>query len=348
MIKNLFNQNFTRMKKMLLLGLVAASMASCSNNEVIDANEAISRSISFDTFVNKATRAGNDVVLTSLKEFYVFGYYGTTETTEVFNNVSVVGSQSDPVNGSWTVGKQVLWDTQVYKFAAYANGNGDGTKDDSDKLSKVQFQNEVLTITEYDTDGTKDLIVANSTTRDNTEEFNQNAVDLSFSHLLSRIAITFKNASGPDLSVDIEDIILTVKNKGTYTTDAWNLSGQNVENKEYTIATITDLGQGESSSAVVFYLTPQQLGDTEKISFTAIFKDSEGNEIESEPYVIKLNKGKVNATLLNTWDKGIAYSYTINLPSTPKYINFNVQDVIGWGTAQTVTISGKADRESNP
>lgn len=331
------------MKKMFLLGLVAASMASCSNNEVIDANEAISRSISFDTFVNKATRAGDDVLLTSLKEFYVFGYNGTGT---VFDNVSVVGSQTDSENGSWTVGEQVLWDTQVYKFAAYANGNGDATPDDSDKLSGVSFANEKLVIIEYDADGTKDLIVANSTTRDNTVEFNQEAVDLSFSHLLSRIAITFRNASEPNLSVDINSIILTVKNKGTYTTDAWDLGGQNVESKSYAISNITDLGKGSSSSAVVFYLTPQQLSNGETISFTAIFKDTEDNVIESEDYVIKLNKGKVNSALLGAWDKGIAYSYTINLPSSPKYINFNVQAVTPWGNAQTVTISGKEDRNN--
>lgn len=333
------------MKKMLLLGLVTASMVSCSNNEVFEVNEVKSRSINFESFVNKPTRA--DVELTSLKEFYVFGYYGTNTT--VFDNVSVVGSQTNSTTGSWTVGEEEVWDTQNYYFAAYANGNGDGISGGEDKLTDtdVDFAGQVLTISNYDTDGTKDLVATKTAiNRDNTTNFDDSSVDLTFSHLLSRIAITFKNTSTSVFSVDISDIKLTVKNGATYnTTNKWNLTG--ATSKVYNITNVT-LAQNASSSETVFYLTPQQLAETETISFTAIFKDGAGSEVEvvgGNNYTIKLNKGK-NSSDSNVaeWELGVAYNYTINLPSTPMTINFNVYGVESWGTATGITISGREDR----
>ena len=334
------------MKKMLLLGLVTASMVSCSNNEVFEVNEVKSRSINFESFVNKPTRA--DVELTSLKEFYVFGYYGTNTT--VFDNVSVVRSQTNSTTGSWTVGEEEVWDTQNYYFAAYANGNGDGTSevDDEDKLTNVDFAGQVLTISNYDTDGTKDLVATKTAiNRNNTTNFNQSNVDLTFSHLLSRIAITFKNTSTSAFSVDISDIELTVKNGATYTTDnEWDLNS-GAASKVYNITNVT-LAQNASSSETVFYLTPQQLANTETISFKAIFKDGAGNPVVVDggnEYTIILNKGK-NSSDSNVaeWKLGVAYNYTINLPSTPMTINFNVSKVESWGTATGITISGRDDR----
>lgn len=333
------------MKKMLLLGLVTASMVSCSNNEVLEVNEVKSRSINFESFVNKPTRA--DVELTSLKEFYVFGYYGTNTT--VFDNVSVVGSQTNPTTGSWTVGEQEVWDTQNYYFAAYANGNGDATPGGEDKLddNDVDFAGQVLTISNYDTDGTKDLVATKTAiNRNNTTNFDDSPVDLTFSHLLSRIAITFKNTSTSAFSVDISNIELTVKNGATYnTTNKWNLTG--ATSKVYNITNVT-LAQNASSSETVFYLTPQQLAETETISFTAIFKDGAGSDVDvvgGNNYTIKLNKGK-NSSDSNVaeWGLGVAYNYTINLPSTPMTINFNVFEVETWGTATGITISGREDR----
>lgn len=331
------------MKKMLLLGLVTASMVSCSNNEVFEVNEVKSRSINFESFVNKPTRA--DVELTSLKEFYVFGYYGNNTT--VFNNVSVVGSQTNSTTGSWTVGEEEVWDTQDYYFAAYANGNGDGTSGGEDKLTGVDFASQVLTISNYDTDGTKDLVATKTAIRrNNTTSFDDSSVNLTFSHLLSRIAITFKNTSTSAFSVDISNIKLTVKNGATYdTTNKWDITS--ATSKVYNITGVTNLAQNASSSETVFYLTPQQLANAETISFEAIFKDGEDQPVEvvgGNNYTINLNKGMNSGSNVAEWQLGVAYNYTINLPSTPMTINFNVSEVESWGTATGITISGREDR----
>ena len=81
------------MKKIfLMLGLAVAAMSSCTNDEVIDLNQSNQKAIGFESFVNKGTRAIADVDKSSLKEFYVLGYYGSN--SGVFDNSIVLGNAS--------------------------------------------------------------------------------------------------------------------------------------------------------------------------------------------------------------------------------------------------------------
>ena len=111
------------MKKMLLvLGVAAAAMTSCTSDEVVEMNPA--NAIKFESFVNKGTRAVENVVNTSgtevgLQKFFVFGTHGSNND---FINTPVT------YNGSgweYTDGGDRYWVVATYKFGAYATTNND-------------------------------------------------------------------------------------------------------------------------------------------------------------------------------------------------------------------------------
>lgn len=66
---------------MFMLGVAVAALASCTQNEVMEVAEG--RAIQFNTFVNNNTKTVTEVPSGTLasSEFYVFGNYGTDQST---------------------------------------------------------------------------------------------------------------------------------------------------------------------------------------------------------------------------------------------------------------------------
>ena len=109
-------------KSLWMLGLAAAAMTSCTQNEVLEVAE--NRAIGFDdVFVGKATRAANptenslDVLQQSGNGFYVYGGYETVpdvfaDTHVTYNSNNTPKWEYSPIR-YWVAG-------QKYKFVAYA------------------------------------------------------------------------------------------------------------------------------------------------------------------------------------------------------------------------------------
>ena len=138
-------------KNLWMLGMAVAALTSCTQSEVLDIAE--SKTINFDSFVGKQTRATNDVGQTeNFDVFYVYAAKGEkisnsfvadNDGETFFNGEKVhrtkitTGTSSSWSN--WTYATPKPWTVdKTYRFAAYANGHG--ATDDPAKLSSgVEF-----------------------------------------------------------------------------------------------------------------------------------------------------------------------------------------------------------------
>ena len=132
------------MKRAIYLLAATALMAGCTQSEVLvdtpNPTPEVPRSISFDTFVDKATRATGENS-TALNDFYpafnVYGWktVGNENPTPIFNNITVSYYNAEEGKGvkpsiewgeapatGWYYNEIRYWDKMAsgYKFSAYA------------------------------------------------------------------------------------------------------------------------------------------------------------------------------------------------------------------------------------
>lgn len=337
-------------KHLFLLGLAVTAMSSCTNDEVLEKVQSMKKTIGFESFINKTTRATDDINNNTnlLKEFYVFGYYGTGTETEVFTNAAVLKE-----NGEWNVKEDELWTKNKYTFAAYADGVGTGvveTTTDDDKLSNVEFSNGTLTFTNYSLKD-KDLIAAHAI-QDNSDGANQDDVSLTFSHLLSKVSFKFvyTDKEHEHIKMNISNIRLNVPLTATCSSKtnstSWNsYSGSKV----YTLADQSEVGTTAApAEPEEFYVIPEAtIADATTLTFTVEYYDDSQNdkpEVETRNYTLKLNTGKLkeseSSTVdLSAWAANAIYNYTVNLPFDPLYIDFTVAGVSNWQNTYSPTIT---------
>lgn len=203
------------MKKYLFIALAAAALTSCSNDDTIDIQkEAISFS---NAFIDNNTRAADPSLNnTTLKEFNVYGSVtgidGTTKV-EIFNGETVSGivgtTEGNP--NVWTCTKTQYWiPNGKYNFAAVVNGT-------------VATETEHLpaTIT-YNADGTTDLLYARSATDILGKASDNDLVEFTFNHLLSKVMFTAKNSmTDSNYKYSLANLKVTgTSTTGTYTVGA--------------------------------------------------------------------------------------------------------------------------------
>lgn len=213
-------------KSYLTLAAVAAIMASCSNEVLIDQIETPEVAIGFETFNNKATKAENSNASLDLSlfdhhpSFAVWGYKDVQTDGYVFGTSNTEGTV---VNGSKGAGDKVTWsysplrfwdkNANRYDFYAAAPVTADDTKPmwtlvgdaTSDKqqvnyftLDNVVLEDKTLIETEF-TEVMKsnaqtniDYMIASDNHADNPYP---DKVQLTFNHILSRLNVTAKVGS---------------------------------------------------------------------------------------------------------------------------------------------------------
>ena len=173
------------MRKLFVAVLAIAGLVACNREEtVLKQNGA---PITFDSFVENATRANDPSTTTAnIEEFFVWSYMNAPDGV-VFDDEKVWKA-----NGGWTYTETQYWlPGQNYYFAAIA---GDRSNDqivlaqelmDADGLGYATFTN---------VDGTNDFLytTAERTTADVITAAPE-AVSLQFDHLLSKVKFTFQN-----------------------------------------------------------------------------------------------------------------------------------------------------------
>ena len=227
-------------KNLWMLGMAVAALTSCTQSEVLDIAE--SKTINFDSFVGKQTRATNDVGQTeNFDVFYVYAAKGEKDSDnsfvadpggaaffdgeKVYRTKTTTGTSSSWNN--WTYATPKPWTVdKTYRFAAYANGHGAtsaATKLSSGVEFNAKMQNVMplsgttplaetwgLKFSSYEA-GTTDLIVSvpNEEKRSTTAEL-VNTMNLTFDHALAKVIFRFvldQNA-GENLEVTIDPFSL--------------------------------------------------------------------------------------------------------------------------------------------
>lgn len=318
------------MKGTILTALAAGALilAGCTKTEVTDVPD--SRAISFDNFVTNAVKALDSE--DDLTTFYVYG--GPTDDPTLFNATPV-----NNVTSAWSYSPLKYWKAvKTYNFAAYSNENESATG------VTLETDNH-LKITDYVSDGTKDLIYTYKHDIQCDDALNMPPVELTFYHILSRVAFKFTkdqvSLAGTD--IEVSNIKITaLNNQGTFTGkdiitqcpyDAWD--GQSgtvaqVFNKEGGNINLTD-GQTEGQTDYEYLIPQPANGSGLTVTFTLI---PTGTLAEDYGKSVKLFSVTLPATSDSQWNPGYTYVYTAEIKSnnfklTP--IIFDVTEVKKWG-----------------
>lgn len=287
-------------KSYLTLAAVAAIMASCTNEVLIDEPEVKDVAISFETFNNKATKAENSGENNKLGledhhlTFSVWGYKDV-QATYVFGTSTTVGQKvaygkatTSATVDTWFYTPVRFWDknSNSYEFYAAApettsepkwtlNANDAANQsDDYFTLSNVTLVNSTLTSTTYvesmKGQSNTDYMIA-SPKNVALVKYGEE-VQLDFNHILSRLNVTVKkganlNAAGDDGKVAITSFtVYNMPAKGSF--DESKASGSTLSNGTNVRWT------AETTSPVLVDYTGNALADVPFVDGTTITKPS--------------------------------------------------------------------------
>lgn len=310
------------MKGTILTALAAGALilAGCTKTEVTDVPD--SRAISFDNFVTNAVKALDTEGDGGLTTFYVYG--GPTDNTTLFAGTTVSHD-----NGAWSYSPLKYWEaTKTYNFAAYSNEN--------ESVTGVTLETDNhLKITDYISDGTKDLIYTYEHDIVCGDALNMPPVGLTFYHILSRVAFKFTKdqVSLAGTGIEVSNIKITaLNNQGTFTGEdittqcpygAWTgQSGAVAQafDKEGGNIDLTDV-QAEGQTDYE-YLIPQPAngsGLTVTFTLTPTGTLAEDYSKSAKPFLVTLP-----ATSDSKWNPGYTYVYTAEINSK----NFDLAPII--------------------
>ena len=336
-------------KNLLLLGLAVAAMTSCTNEEVLSELQESPKAISFDSFVNKATRAVTPTDA-NISKFYAYAYYDADQ--EVFDGEVV--TKRDTIK--WGYDNTAYWTQNVYQFAAYADGNN------GDALTGVTFAGEKLTIPSYTVSDDKDL-VADVITKDNSN-FGAAAQDVQFTfdHLLTKVKFNIINTS-PDYKMKITALTVTGA-KATGKVDVTASGAVWTGDDKANAVTYTPVAASADTAYIAKYVNnsdtcqvsseemfvmPQDLTNV-KFSITATFYDDNNQVVATKTFTNAAFAGK-NRTdndkkeAVDAWAPGTSYEYTLSLPVAARPIVFGQPGIANWANGGIVELNPTGNNE---
>lgn len=305
-------------KSLLLMGLAVAAFTACTNEETIEVAD--SRMLSFNgAFVGNATKAVTDVTTDNIKEFYV---YGRKNNSAIFDGEKVYESGTE---GTWIYDNLQMWEaSQTWNFAAYSDG-GVAT---ASTTATVNWDGSALTITDYNTNVQKDLVVSIASNADDLASSNV-PVEFNFEHALSMIKFTIQSELGDDANaITISEFTVTGANgqgnltyNGTATWDDLDTPATLSNAAEFTTESSA---AGESDPFVVI---PQTA--TLTVKFTATLNNGEGVNVTK----------KLQATITDaTWQPGLKYNYIATITgANMDIITFAEPTVTAWDETNWTT-----------
>lgn len=318
------------MKRLVMYGVAALALAGCTQSEVL--NISSDRTIGFDAYTGKGTRTVNDITgsgnASGFNKFIVYGSYANSESqnTVVFNGVEVSYDNSG-TEPSWRYTNEQYWQNGNYKFAAYSDGNGAFPETGGPTASYTH--DDGLLIQDYVV-GTKDLIFATQTASVTDKTTYTTAVNLTFSHLLSKVKFTFTNTFADNLKVEVSDLqIDNSYTKGTYSGTAWTNFSANTTPITYDDK---DVNADDYKPEECYVLPQSTTGLT--ASFTVTVKDALDAVVMSKDFTGDASVS-LNVTNATEWQNGFAYNYTAEL--TPAVIDPTAEPIQFTATADTWT-----------
>ena len=192
------------MKKLFVSALAILGLVACAKDDVVSVQDNRS-AIGFNTFVENATRVDPSITNGNIQKFSVWAYMNSADGV-VFNDELVSRSGED-----WTYTNLQYWLVgNNYTFAAFAGDRADvkglpeGDAMSNEGLGEITFTN---------VEGTNDILFAAATV--NNAAADQEAVNIQFDHLLSKVKFSFKNGfANPNTTITVEDIKMTAPSTG--------------------------------------------------------------------------------------------------------------------------------------
>lgn len=290
---------------LFLLGMAVAAFSSCTNEEVTDVAQ--NRAIKFNQFVENNTRQVTELDNNKLNSFYVFGKFRNAADnydTQIFNN------ESQSAQYYWQAGK-------FYSFGAYA----DGDKGQLTTTSGVSFDADKgkLTFANYTPDDAKDLVAAVIKMQCKQDASQQEAVNLTFHHMLSQVKFTFNTTDAESYTLNITNLTLHAAKTGTgtYSTSGatwisnYTPSIKDNENKYIynEVVDVSDTSYEAQSKLVIPQATTEQL----KVTFTATITGAGLEKNANFEATLEVNENIAGISDANTWMPGYCYNYTATI-----------------------------------
>ncbi len=283
---------------------------------------------------------------------YVFG--GSPNSANP--TVGVVCTYQVPSNavlGDWKYDNPRFWDKQAnYNFVAFAPDNAPlkynySTADGTGQVGDAN--NEFVTSADYTLTGTNlqttastaekvkgftgnggaDLDIMISTTNAQNGSTHSEYVNLIFSHILSKLNVTFAKAAALDGStVTVTSVEITnLKEKGSYSQNDYNLvtttsgwTAKTVIPSTYKLAYSGSQALNASAGSALYFIEslvmPQTIAD-DQVTLVAKYKIESGTY--SENYTYELDLYDIDA-LRKFFD---GYNYTLNFTIDPDVIKFD-------------------------
>lgn len=207
-------------KSLVICGVAALALASCTKNEVLEINE--SRAIGFENaFVNNGTRSIVDPSLTktTLANFEVYGFVTNEggQSSQIFGKdeeVTTVTKKGE----NWEYSPLQYWvKGNTYTFGALAPAGAATVTGEAITGTINKKVGMTVAFTNTD-DSQKDLLhAAPAAVTVNSDEYSI-PVELTFNHQLSKVKFSFKNSVGVGYSVKVTNVKITnAKSSGTLT-----------------------------------------------------------------------------------------------------------------------------------
>lgn len=289
-----------------MMGIAALALASCAQEEVVETSPSNvnQREIGFEMYVGNPTKA----VINSAADLTAFNVWGgyDNQLSNVFNNVEITNQSNiwkptDVANAQyWAAGKE-------YHFAAYAPAAAVGGVAANDDNQNLNFTDVTINAAAQN-----DLIYATGTkTTSDPLTTDPGSVALNFDHLLSMIKVTVSSGFNAEHTITVSDL----KIAGMYATadfdgatKAWTVDEESVDATGFTgwssYNTASTAGEGTKASSNEFIVMPQTLPAGVTISFRAVVKDGDNEEVASHDFA---------GTLSGTWANDSRYNYTVTL-----------------------------------
>ena len=306
----------TRMKKnVLMLGLAAIAFTACTNEEVTHFAE--NRAIGFDTFVGKNTKAVTEMNTTVLQTggFYVWGGYDT----DIF-----AGTQVTYTNDKWEYTPLQYWENgKMYKFAAFS-------ADVTSATPTFNYDDGHVDLTSYtaDINNPVDLVYAHPTNAITAKASGNQAVQLSFGHVLSWVKLTFINGFADGTTLTISDIAVEgVKTTAAFTDGAFSTPETDAT---MTAVTLEAMNTNQDTKTTDFTAIPQAIASFVikfKISVTTAGGTTLADDVE-----------KTATIASQTWAANNIYEYKATIDGSTigaEAITFT-PNVTSWGSTTTV------------
>lgn len=334
------------MNKVFLIGLAAtAMMASCSSDDTVETSK--QNAITFsNAFVDKSTRSFINPSLTN-DNLQKFDVYGFTQNGQIFDGTTV--SKEDNV---WKYNPIQYWvPGNTYTFAAIAPAGAGTVINENVENGKIN-----MTV-RFKNDGQTDLLYAAPAPveiKDDEKNYST-PVDLTFSHLLSKVKFTFANSVGEGYYVKVTNIQITDArelgefdinengNEWTNQTGTLNLEfGHAIANDATTNEACLIANNEEAESYNERLMIPTDENVSYNVSFTVTLLQGP-NKVEVGQFNRTVTIKQVALQLGYSYDfKATLTAQNIVDPDNPLHpIEFTVTKVEDWKTVnenQTVTI----------